>query len=1064
MNKIKVLLVDDHAVLRKGMALLLGAEDDIVIVGEAGDGEEAILKARALQPDVVVMDITMPQLNGIEATREIVAELPNSKVIALSIHSARRFVDDMLGAGAVGYLLKESVPEELLQGIHAVMRGDMFLSSATTDTVISAYLEGKSNEYSEDSLATGSEILRTKLQSPPLTSDIVPRTRLVELLEAGRNRPLTLVSAPAGYGKSILISSWLEGCDWPSVWLSLDADDSDLRQFLNYFVAAVQGEYSAICEHTLSLARSQNLPSLSTLIASLSNELEELDQPMFVVLDDYHSIEVNSPVNDLIRQLLARPPLHLHLVIISRRDPSLSLVNLRAQGQVSEIRTQDLCFTTTETRALLEKIVVFSPSEEALVKLQEEVEGWVVGLRLVSMAMRSIDDLDNFFKNLHGGVQQTLEYLFYEVLARQSAQMQEWLLKSAILDSFCRPLCDAICAAELGTEAVNFNADRFIAELSSNNLFAIPLDTQGEWFRYHHLFQQLLRQELQRRMTPVEIAGLHSRASEWFESEGLIGKKATYHALIAGNNERAGQIVERNWRSIMSQDKWYVVEMWLSQLSDSVVQARPQLLLARASIYYHQLDYAALPTVLDQIDELMGGDAEAHEFTDEVKMFRGFCAFFENDGARALEYVEQALEKHPVTGFWLRGDAEVLFGLAGQMEDQKQRVMSILITWLNDSASLDPLRETRLLLVLTYIHYIDADLASAEQYIPRQREVARAHGLENALAWCDYLEGLIHLQRGELDAAIRLLEKASQRKHFHYARAAVGTLAALIFSYQMSGQSEQAEATLKSLDQFIAAGDSPFASIAAACRARLRLMQGQSGAAFHWLKLNPLPPVGVMLFWLETPCLTRCEILMMEGTVNSLKKAEEHLQEYLAMNQAHHNACQQISILALLAMVLAKQGKTTAARSALAEALMLARPGGFIFPFLVLGQPMAELLRQLPRQNADIAFVKQVLSAFGEAKLKAETVAITSAKPGQASQLLIEPLTNREFDIMELLTQRLQNKEIAARLFISPETIKSHLKHLYSKLGVNNRREAALKAAAIISSSKLTTIDTADAD
>jgi DNA-binding NarL/FixJ family response regulator len=254
-----VLLVDDHPLIRKGLRVLLESEADIAVAGEAGDGEVAIDQVRTLSPDVVVMDITMPKLNGIDATRRILAEAPETRIIALSIHSGKHFVDDMLEAGAAGYVLKESVPEELVRAVHSVMRGEAFLSAPILGTVISGYRKPaaeatapEATAVPEENAAAGS-LLQTKLHRPAPPGDLVPRTRLLERLEAGRVRPLTLVSAPAGYGKSVLISSWLESRDWPSTWLSLDEDDSGLRQFLNYFVAAVQSAFADACEDTLSL-------------------------------------------------------------------------------------------------------------------------------------------------------------------------------------------------------------------------------------------------------------------------------------------------------------------------------------------------------------------------------------------------------------------------------------------------------------------------------------------------------------------------------------------------------------------------------------------------------------------------------------------------------------------------------------------------------------------------------------------------------------------------------------------------------------------------------------------
>jgi LuxR family maltose regulon positive regulatory protein len=1046
-GSVKVLLVDDHAVLRKGMIVLLGEETDIVVVGEAGDGEEAIAQVRALQPDVVVMDISMPRLNGIEATRQIVAESPHSKVIALSIHSARNFVDDMLSAGASGYLLKESVPEELLMGIRAVMRGEMYLSSAITGTVVSAYVEGISEAQPAGNPAADIDILRTKLHRPPITPDLVPRTRLFELLDAARPRPLTLVSAAAGYGKSVLISSWLEAGDWSSAWISLDESDSDLRQFLHYFVAAVQGVFTDVLVDTLSLANAQRLPSLAVLEAALSNELEALDQPVILVLDNYQRVDARSPVNDLLQQLLVRPPIPLHLVIITRRDPPLSLLSLRVQGQITDVRAKDLSFTLAETRLLLAKTIAVTPSDKTLDNLHQELEGWAAGLRLVALALSQVENPDEILKNLRGGIQQTQEYLIHEVVARQSPPMQAWLVKSAILDRLCGPLCDAVCGNEAGTCEAELDGGKFIAAVIDGNLFVIPLDLYGEWFRYHHMFQQLLQRELRKRLTPDEITSLHLRASDWFESQGLM-EEALAHMLASGDSKRAVQLVEKKSRTLLNEGKWYVLEKWVSMLPDSVVHGRPELLLALAWVRYYHMDVAAIPPLLDRIDELMEGDAETHELSGVVAVLRSFIAYALNDGARSLRYAEHALERIDEMDAHFRAGGEVFFGLAGQMEGQRERVTHALTESLKDPSPSHPLREISLLYTLTLVNYIAGDLTKAERYT-RWRNVTTAHGQENWVAWNDYLAGLIHLQRGKLDSAIQLLEEAASRKYFHHIRGAIDTLVALTLAYQAQGRPEQADATLESLAEFVTCLDPSFSVFTDSCAVRLALMQGRSEAAPGWLSTSASPPVEGMMFWLEIPCVTRCRALIAEGSATSLREAEERLQVYADMNEASHNTCQLIGILAMQSVACGKQGKSEQAMSHLERALELGQPGGFIFPFLELDRPMAELLQRLPEQGDNATFVEQILSAFGEG----EVVAAVVAEPSRANQPFIEPLTNRELDILELLAQRLQNKEIAARLFVSTETVKTHLKHLYQKIGVNNRREAGARAAEFVATS-----------
>lgn len=1063
-EQIKVLLVDDNAMLREWVDVLLSGEDDITIVGEAADGEVAIAQVETLKPDIVLMDMSMLKLNVTEVTRQIVARFPHSKVIALSINSVRHVIDDLLRAGAAGYLLKESAPEELLQGIRTVMHGDIYLSRATTSKVISAYVENLSRARPEDSLTVDTDILQTRLHPPVMTPDLLARPRLFESLDKGRVRPLILVSAGAGYGKSVLISSWLTTIDWSSAWLSLDQSDSDLRQFLRYFVAALRASFPGACEQIFSLTKVDQLPPLHILTTILCNELEALDQPFIIVLDDYHLIDARSPVHELVQKILALPPIPLHLVIITRRDPPLPLVVLRAQDQVADIRMQNLQFTEAEARKLLEKTTIISINDHVLRRLQQEMEGWPVGLRLASLALNQVDDMDSFLKDLHGGIRQMQEYLLYEVLARQSPKQREWLLKTAILDRYSRPLIEAVCAVESTADVGGLNGEEFINSLLENNLFTIPLDNRGEWFRYHHLFQHLLQRELGRLFSAEQIAGLHARASEWFESEGLIDESLHHARALAqgqGNNELVVQIVERNARPMRNEGKWYIVSKWMSQLPDEAVQQHPELLLSLAWEHYYRLNHAAIPALLDQVDTLMGGGAENHELSGEVAVFRGFFSFFSGQGAQSLNYIEHALKRVPLTESEFRAQAEILFAIAGNHEGQQQRVITALNAWL-DEQPLHPLREVSLLWGQFYVHYVSGDLEGAKKHCQQGLAVARQHDMKNFTAWFLYFEALIYLQRGELDAAIELLEQAITFKYYHYTRAAVDALVALTLAYQMRAQSQQADATLRTLSEFVRYLGPSFTGLAEACATRLAIMQGQSDVS--WLRTGPPPAAEMMVCWFELPHITRCRALIAGATAADLGEAEQCLLELTEKDEALHNPLQMIGILALLAVACEKQGKTTQANAHLQQALALGQPSRIVFPFLELGQPMADLLQRLPKHtNAD--FATQILSASGDKVLK--KVAISQSEVNTKGIAWNgEHLTNREIDILELLAQRLQNKEIAARLFVSPETVKSHLKHLYDKLSVNNRRDASAQAGQIISSlrdessgSKLTEVE-----
>ncbi len=1053
-DNISVLLVDDHAMLRKGMALLLGEEADIEVVGEAGDGEQAIAQARALQPDVVVMDINMPGVNGIEATRQVVSEFPAIKIIALSIHSGKRFVDDMLSAGAVGYLLKESVPEELLQGIRAVMRGDMYLSSAITSTVVGAYVEGMSAVEEDEPPQIDIGILQTKLHRPAPPLDLVTRTRLLERLTARRERPLTLVSAPAGYGKSILISNWLEHSDWPGAWLSLDESDSDLRQFVSYFVAGVQSIFAHVCEETCSLIGAPQLPSLLTLAGNLANELEAIGQPFMLVLDDYHRIDAGSPVNELLQQLLERPPIPLHLVILTRRDPPLQLLNLRAKGQITEIRMQDLGFTRQESRELLEKSVGFTVAEEALTNLQQVMEGWAVGLQLVSLTLRRIGDPNQFLNKLHGGIQQIREYLIQEVLASQSPEMREWLLKTAILDRFCAPLCDAMCAHAQSAGTLPFDSAKFIGEVLNNNLFSIPLDTHGRWFRYHHLFQHLLQHELEARMPAGEIAALHLRASDWFESRGLI-EEAIQHAMKAGDVVSAADIIEQHQQIELDKDRWYIVERWLAMLPLETIQQRPKLLLSQMWGQYNTYQMLEIPPLLERVESLLVDETVDESLLGEINFYRGFMlAIFQGDAEGALIQLEQArkrLSRSQTRN--ILSEIEVVDAIAHQMAGEGALSIHSLNQRIQAIGSGKGLFLSRLVAGLVFSHLLSANLEAVIPAAQLFTRVSKKTRLINTEGSSHYLRANADLHAYHLDEALQGFQHAAKKRDIMHRKLAIDAQAGLVLTYQALQRSDDAVEAMKHLMAFALGTDEPeHIVVAQSCHARLSLLQGDLKPAIDWAhSYDAAAHAPSMLMWLEIPVITQLRVMIIAGSHESMQQASESLAMLRQSAEAIHNTYQSIDLLALQSLTLEKLGRADEAVDVLQQAIKLGEPGSWIRPFVELGEQMAGLLRRLGEREGFTEYLNLILDKF---PTDAVAPAIAAANHSKAiltrKALTTEPLTNRELDILELLSQRLRNKEIAARLFVSPETVKGHLKNLYQKLDVHNRREAVLKAAEIV--------------
>jgi len=390
---------------------------------------------------------------------------------------------------------------------------------------------------------TGITLLSTKLHRPQMTKDHLHRQRLLDRLEKNRQRPLTLVSAPAGYGKSTLLSCWLQTCETPGTWVSLDNNDNDLRVFLSYFLAAVQTQFPAAGQNTEALLNSAELPPLSALTHSLINELDQIDSPFILVLDDYHTIS-NRNVQTLLAEILQHSPAPLHLVLSCRVDPLLPLNRFRARSQMTEIRLRDLRFSREETESFLTLSMGVPVDGTSVNALEQKTEGWVTGLRLSLLFLRHRSGLNLILKNLPVENRYIIDYLLTEVLSTQSEETQGYLLATSILDRFCPPLCDAVCVSGIESLECKMGGQQFLEWLEKSDLFVVPLDEQGRWFRYHYLFQKLLQRKLKQQFDTDGISAIHRRAGRWF-AENILIDEALQHMLAAGDVSAAAQLIEK---------------------------------------------------------------------------------------------------------------------------------------------------------------------------------------------------------------------------------------------------------------------------------------------------------------------------------------------------------------------------------------------------------------------------------------------------------------------------------------------------------------------------------------
>ncbi len=883
--------------------------------------------------------------------------------------------------------------------------------------------------------------LRAKLYPPATTRQLICRPRLHGLLDHALQVPFTLVSAAAGYGKSVAVSQWLESIETPGAWLSLDAGDRDAATFLRYTVAAIRTALPAACQHTEAALDAPHRPPTALLGASLVNDLDAIDAPFVLVLDDYHRLGGESEVHELISRLLCYPPRWVHLVVISRCDPPLSLSRLRAAGQLADLTQQELAFTDAEVHELVERATGRVPEPRLVEDLQRRVEGWGVGLGLIVRAMRGRDDGAELARALRRSERPISEYLLQEVIASQPPAILESMLRLSILDRFCAGLCDAVCGPKAAVGPRDGEGCGFEETLEEAGLFTIRLDEQGVWFRFHPLLRQTLRAELERRVDPTGISALHRRAGVWLADAGLIDEAVT-HALAGEDPLLAARIVESHRFIPHPTCPWYFAAKWLPHLPGQLKRERPGLLIAQAWVLYGQCRVAAIGPLLDAIDAVSAKADLDPVMIGELSFFRGHAAFHSVEDNASLSLFETALQHLPKDEGRLCASVQIHYALALQKAGHAagaRRHLRALVSREEISVSQDA---ARLQTGLGLVHLLEADLFSLQREIELlDRGLWRDAAMPMAHWWC-YLAAVVRLLRHDADAAPPLLEPNMERCSSLYRRLAMDSLAIRAVSFQSRGRGRDARASLTAMAELAAHANDPCShAIAASCHARIALMDGQLGQARERIEtLDDAADRGYMFFWFETPRLTECRLLVAEASKRSLKRTLSRLDRYERESRAVHNKLKLIEILTLQATALARQGRTEQALASLREAVDLASPGWVTWPFVELGQPMADLLGGLAATASTTDFVRLAIDGI---------LNPDAPLPIERRKTPDESLTEREHHVLNLLVSRLTDKEIARRLDVSPQTVNSHLKSIYRKLGVSSRRQAANAARAL---------------
>ncbi len=902
-------------------------------------------------------------------------------------------------------------------------------------------------------------VLKTKLYIPPLRPSLVPRPRLTDRLTQGLKHPLTLISAPVGSGKTTLVSEWRAseaGRHFPLGWLSLDPDDNDPARWLTYVLSALEPIYPSAAKNILGLLESTQAPP-KVILSALINSLSELTTDFALVLDDCHVVTAPA-IYEAISFLLDHAPPQLHLVMITRADPPLPLSRLRVRGELTEIRNSDLRFTLDEAASFLNQLTGLSLRNEDVVALNEHTEGWVAGLQLAALSLHDRQDISGFIRTFTGSHYYIVDYLAEEILQHQSPNVRDFMLQTSILDRLAGPLCDAV------TREVN--SQKVLELLEQRNLFVTPMDNQRTWFRYHHLFTDALRTFLQQDQ-PARIAELHRRASIWFEEEGLAAE-AIQHALKSTDFERTASLIEQRGMVFMLRGEVQTVLGWLRALPADVVRAHPGLNI----IYGLALTITNHPdeaeTHLREAEEGVQADTSperARLIRGRVATVRALAARYAGDLANCLAFSERALELLPAGESAMRASVQSNLSYAylvtGDVTSPIEQSIAATIEAVRGSGNAFAL--LRNIANLARLQVMRGRLNQAAKTL---EEVARLEpGLEGAQSFYgspNYYFGLGDLLReqNELDAAEQQLENGLNLVGEGVIADADVVLAGYVALARLQQARGEAERPLTTMEAFTRLAHErhfdPFIiKRAAAATAQLQLAQGHLPAAIQWAETSGLAADDGPNYPHEFEHLTFARILIAQGRTGHnpqpLNDAQHLLDRLLRDAEAKARQGSAIEILLLKALALHSQGETASALDVLRHALVRAEPQGYIRLFADEGEPMRLLFSDFAfwiQKHPSVAsreeleplqaYLNKLLAAFSETLSPLATVSPYSD--------LVEPLTERELEIMRLLAAGASNREIAKRLVLSLGTVKTHIHNIYGKLSVSSRLQAVARA------------------
>lgn len=895
-------------------------------------------------------------------------------------------------------------------------------------------------------------IIKTKINLPSLKRNLVLRSRMSRALTDGieNGRKLILISAPAGFGKTTLVSSWIEGTNIPAAWISLDEGDDDLARFLTYLIAALQTLISEVGDSVLAALQSSQTVSPNDLLTTLLNELNSIEDDFILVLDDFHTVNSRA-MGELLSFLVEHMPPAMHLVITTREDPALPLARLRARNLLTEVRAADLRFTESEAADFLNQVMGLNLSTENISMLENRTEGWIAGLQLAALSMQghASRDITEIIRSFSGAHQFVLDYLLEEVLKEQPEALQGFLLSTSILNRLSGSLCDAL---NEGT-----SAQETLEQLERANLFVIPLDNERKWYRYHHLFRDLLRQSLSQKHSKEEIAAMHIRASEWFEREGEIGE-AFHHAMSAADFERAARLLESNWLAMDENFQTAAWLGWVKQLPASVKRLRPVLLT--------QIGWSYMDAGNVLLSETSLRDAEASFKRPHAEMVivekeqfrtlpariafaRAYNAQTQNRFDDVVRYVETVLDIIPHEDQYMQAQASSILSTAYWANGELDKAYGLMSGWVEAAKQAG-----------NFVFAVAASFGKADILITQGRLRDAMHVYQTALSLAaenDAEEhtahhhlglGLLHHEMGEDELAGHHLQKAFELGRqttivdWMYRKSL-----AQAYLKESEGDLHGALELLNDAQRFYVRTPIPNLRPVEAMRARIHIKQNHLNKAQAWAHQSGHSLQDTPIFLHEFGYLTLARIVLTENQNDRHFQTMLHMLDAL-LKQAESRNDLRSRIEILVTQALAYSAKdSTKALAALEQALTLAKPEGYLRLFANEGKPMHLLISDLRVMIGKTAhpllqYVEKILAAFSQ-PVQPQNPKSKTVNPKYE---LIDPLSDRELEVLRLIAQGLSNQEITQKLVVALSTVKGHNLRIFAKLQAKSRTAAIARA------------------